>query len=266
MRAPAEHRRQKLLLAATWFLASASIALAQGAPRSANSGLVAPDEVVLYIHTDLKSTDFVQPLVCALQRVLVAPVSTRTLQLHLGSELLTTSTQFDVGKVADLFLRATAADGTAQTFKYLLVPYDLKAEPWRYVFSTSFGDNTTPHHAGVLSTARLHAADPRRAHHLGAVITAQRAYKLILKSIARVAGLKSPDACILAFPRSLDELDRKSAEFCPDDRAMLVKAAILNDKEGQEGSDCVTISQRAPARRQVAAASVARMSAAISGD
>jgi len=208
------------------------MALAQAPLRNANGGLVAPDEVVFYIHTDLKSTDFVQPLVCALQRVLVAPVSTRTLKLGLGSELLSTPTQFDVSKVADLFLRTTAADGTAQTFKYLLLPFDLKAEPWRYVFSTSFGNDTTAYHAGVLSTARLDVADPRRQHHLGAVITAQRAYKLMLKSIARVAGLKSPDACILAFPRSLDELDRKSAEFCPDDRALLVKAGILNDNGG----------------------------------
>ncbi len=36
-------------------------------------GLIAPAEVVIYIQSDLKRTDFVQPLVCALQRVLTAP-------------------------------------------------------------------------------------------------------------------------------------------------------------------------------------------------
>jgi hypothetical protein len=61
----------------------------------------------------------------------------------------------------------------------------------------------------------------------------------MLDSIARVAGLKSPDKCILAFPRSLDGLDRKSSEFCPDDRATLVSAGILNSRAGQEGTDCV---------------------------
>jgi predicted Zn-dependent protease len=236
----------RLLFAAAWFLASASVALAQEPIRYASSGLVAPAEIVLYIHSDLKSTDFVQPLVCALQRVLAAPVSTQTLNLRLGPELRATSTQFDVGKVAGLFLQATAADGNSQSFKYLLIPYDLKAEPWHYVFSTSFGNETTPYHAGVLSTARLDVTDPRQQHHQGSDITAMRAYKLILKSIARVAGLKSPDACILVFPRSLDELDRKSAEFCPDDRAALISAGILKSEEAQEGKDCVAVSQRTP--------------------
>ncbi len=245
------------MLIAALILASASMALAQGSVRYASSGLVAPAEVVLYLHRDLKSTDFVQPLVCALQRVLVAPVSTQILDLRLGPELRATPTQFDIGKVANLFLQTTAADGNAQTFKYLLLPYDLRAEPWRFVFATSFGNETTPYHAGVLSTARLDVADPRRQHPQGSDITAMRAYKLILKSIARVAGLKSPDACVLVFPRSLDELDRKSSEFCPDDRATLVRAGILKSEEATEGRDCVAVSQRTPGGLHLAAAHAA---------
>jgi hypothetical protein len=229
-----------------WLVAAAL--LAAGASSAPAQQLVAPAEVVLYLHADLKRTEFVQPLVCALQRVLAAPVSTRTTSLRLGRELLATPTQFDVGKVADRFIQATAADGGPQSFRYLLLPYDLKAEPWRYVFSTSFGDDTTPYHAGVLSTFRLDAGSQ------GSAITAMRAYKLILKSIARVAGLRSPDGCILAFPRSLDELDRKSAEFCPGDRAMLVKAGILNEKGGQEGSDCLAVARQGPVDLQLAAA------------
>jgi predicted Zn-dependent protease len=240
------HRLHGLLFGAAWFLASASAALAQK--------LAAPAEVGLYIQSDLKSTDFVQPLVCALQRVLTAPVSTQTLNLRLGPELRATPTQFDVGKVADLFIRTTAADGSNPSFKYLLIPYDLKAEPWRYVFSTSFGNETTPYHVGVVSTARLDVDNPRQQHHQGSEITATRVYKLILKSIARVAGLRSPEACILAFPRSLEDLDRKSSEFCPDDRAALVKAGILNSGDGREGTGCIAISQREPADLQVTAA------------
>jgi predicted Zn-dependent protease len=203
---------------------------------------------VLYIHSDLKSTDFVQPLVCALQRVLIAPVSTQTLKLPLGSELLATSTQFDVGRVADRFIRATATDGTPPSFKYLLLSFDLKADPWRYVFATSFGNETTSYHVGVVSTARLSVGDPNPQSHRGAETTAMRAYKLILKSIARVAGLHSPDACVLAFPRSLEELDQKSSEFCPSDRAALVVAGILKSTESAEGKDCMGISLRTPLR------------------
>ena len=242
-------RSRRLLLAVAWLFAAAPSAPAQ-APHA--SGLVAPAEIVLYTQSDLKSTDFVQPLVCALQRVLVAPVSTQTLRLPLGPELLATPTQFDVDKVADRFIRATAGDGSPPSFKYLLVPFDLKAEPWRYVFATSFRNETLSYHGGVVSTARLDVGDPRLPHHEGSEITALRAYKLILKSIARVAGLHSPEACILAFPRSLDDLDRKSSEFCPDDRAALVAAGILKAEESPEGKDCVVVSQREPAAVHVA--------------
>ncbi len=242
----------RLLFAVAWLLASASFSLAQTPIRTVSGGLVAPAEVVLYIHSGLKSTDFIQPLVGALQRVLVAPVSTRISNLRLVPDLRATPTQLDVTKVANLFIQTTAADGGSQAFKYLLIPYDLKAEPWHYVFSTSFGNETTPYHAAVFSTARLDVADPRRQHHQGSDITAMRAYKLILKSIARLAGLKSPDACVLVFPRSLDELDQKSSEFCPNDRAALVNAGILNSKEGQQGPDCIAISRRWPAELNVA--------------
>jgi predicted Zn-dependent protease len=246
--------RSKLrwLLNAALFIASASPALAQEPLRKASGGLVAPAEVVLYIQSDLKSTDFVQPLVCALQRVLAAPVSAQELNLLLGPELLATPTQFDVGKVANRFVRATAADGVPHSFKYLLIPFDLKGEPWRYVFSTSYRDEKEHYHVGVVSTVRLDVGNPRQQHHQGTEITTMRVYKLILKSIARLAGLSSPNACILAFSRSLEDLDRESPEFCPDDRATLVAAGILKPEESPEGKDCVIVSQRGPASLRVA--------------
>jgi predicted Zn-dependent protease len=246
----------RLLLSVAILLAGASIAPAEDAIGQSSRRLVVPAEVVLYLHSDVNNTDFVRPLVCLLQRVLVAPVSTQTLKLPLGPELLATSTQFDVGKVANRFIRATASDGTPPSFKYLLLSFDLKADPWRYVFATSFGDETTSYHVGVVSTARLSVGDPNPQSHRGAETTAMRAYKLILKSIARVAGLHSPDACVLAFPRSLEELDQKSCEFCPDDRAALVAAGVLKEKEGQEGEGCVAISEWMLPNHLVRAASI----------
>jgi predicted Zn-dependent protease len=236
------------LLAGALLVFGNSVAPAQEKLRFGSGRLVAPAEVVLYIHSDLKSTDFVRPLVCALQRVLAAPVSTRDLNLPLGPELRATPTQFDVAKVADRFIRTTASDGTPPSFKYLLVPFDLKAETLRYVFATSFGNETTSHHVGIVSTARLDISDPRQWHHQGFEITAQRAYKLLLKSIARVAGLHSPDACVLAFPRSLEDLDLKSSEFCASDRAALVAGGILKEKENSQGDDCIAIAQGTPRR------------------
>lgn len=85
----------------------------------------------------------------------------------------------------------------------------MKDAPWRYVFATSFSNETAPFHVGIISTARLDPGNPRRQHREGHDITAARAYKLMLKSIARMAGLRGPDACVLPFPKSLEELDQK---------------------------------------------------------
>jgi len=81
----------------------------------------------------------------------------------------------------------------------------LKDQTYRYVFAMTF----PRYHQGVVSLARLYATAETVPRHERAVLTALRAYKLILKSIARLAGLTSSNGCILAFPRSLDELDAK---------------------------------------------------------
>ena len=83
------------LLTAACLLAGTFAASAEEPVGKTGSGLIAPAEVVLYIHSDLKSTDFVQPLVCALQRVLTAPVSTQNIDLPLGPELLATAADID---------------------------------------------------------------------------------------------------------------------------------------------------------------------------
>jgi predicted Zn-dependent protease len=205
--------------------------------------LVAPKEIVLYLHPDLKSTAFVEILICALERVLTAPVRATPLELPLTTDLFATSTQLDAQRLGARFFAATARDRGPDTFSYLLLPYDLKAPPWRFVFSQYFGDEQSPVHGGVLSTARLDVRDPRAPHKEGADITAVRVYKLILKSVARVAGYWGPEGCILAFPRSLDELDQKSSEFCPEDRAVLVAAGILKAKED---GGCIPVANATP--------------------
>jgi predicted Zn-dependent protease len=228
-----------------FLLARASGALAQEQPREV-ARPIAPAEVVLYIQSDLKRTDFVRPLVCALRRVLTAPVSVQALDFPLGSELLATPTQFEVTKVADRFIRRTENEGNTPSFKHLLIPFDMKVEAWnwRYAFSTYFGDETTSYHVGVVSTARIVAGNWWLQSPWDRQITATRAYKLILKSIAQTAGHRGTGACILATSLSLEELDRKSSEFCPDDRAALVAAGILKEKEEQNDPDCMTVAGR----------------------
>ena len=221
-------------------LFDASTVRAQSTQSS--SSLVAPAEVVIYVPPVLKSQDFIGPLVCALKRVLVAPVNTLKIDMAFDRSMLATEWQFDVAKVAGRFTQLTAQDGGRLSFKYLLLPYDLKAPPFNYVFATSFGGPNTPYRVGVISTVRLDV-NPLIEHPDGADVTALRVYKLMLKSIARLSGLASPERCILVFPRSLVELDQKPAEFCPEDHDALVAAGILKAEERDTG-DCIVVSQR----------------------
>jgi predicted Zn-dependent protease len=222
-------------------IASVAAALAFGTGGDA-SALLAPKKVVLYVHTAIGSTEFVEILLCDLERVLVAPVEARRIDLPLGPEFAATPTQLDVEKVARRFVPATMHEDGPDTFRYLLIPYDLKGGPWNYVFAASFGDERSPFHVGIVSTARLSANEPKNPRR-AASITAERVYKLVLKSIARVAGYQKPEGCILAFPRNLQELDRKRDEFCTEDRAALVDAGVLKSREV---AACAPIASRLP--------------------
>lgn len=231
----------RAFLAALLVPLSASATLAQP--------LLAPAEVVLYISPALKSTAFLGPLICMLKRVLIAPVETVRLDIAFSREMYATRTQLDVEKVAQHFHQVTAKDGGPQSFKYLLLPHDLKAPKLNYVFSTSFGNHTTAFHVGVVSTARL--VGPTRDRQHGPDVTTARAYKLILKSVARLSGYQGPDRCVLDFPRNLDELDQKSHEFCPADREALVAAKILKSEERESG-DCAPVAEKVPKRSLIA--------------
>jgi predicted Zn-dependent protease len=155
--------------------------------------------------------------------MLRARIVVKRLDLALGPELRATPTQFDVRKIAGLFFQATSSDGGSRTFRYFLMSEDLKDPDLRYVFAESFG---APWHVGIVSTARLVGNDGRPGE-TRADVTALRVYKLVLKSVARLAGYTESQGCILSFPRSLLELDRKSSEFCDHDHLALVDAGIL---------------------------------------
>jgi predicted Zn-dependent protease len=221
---------------------AAAIAVAVSAPPQQRiAQTVGPiDEVVLYRHADLKRTDFVDPLVCALRRVLVAPVNVADAALPLGPELMSTPTQYDAGAIAQRMIDATAADGGAGTFKYLLQPHDMKDRRFRVVFATSYANTAPPYHAGVVSMARLDVDDGAHTSAERAEIAAGRAYKLILRSVALLAGLPDSGGCMLAFSSTVADLDHKSAEFCPADREALIAAKVL---KAQEGAGCMYVGE-----------------------
>jgi predicted Zn-dependent protease len=92
-----------------------------------------------------------------------------------------------------------------------------------YVFAETYAPPLS-----VISVVRLAPNVPPRAARKTAETTMVRVYKLMLKSVAIMAGLRS-GGCVMSFPKSLDELDAKSAEYCPADRAALVAARVIKE-------------------------------------
>jgi predicted Zn-dependent protease len=196
---------------------------------TAQGQFTTPQEVVLYVHQELEETDFVDPLVCELSRVLVSPVRAQAIDLPLDKGLLASPTQFDTVKLAGRLLLATARDGGHRVFRFLLFPYDLRTGPLAYVFGSSFG---SPYDNGIVSTARIRPTGNEESRRQASRVTIARAYKMILRYVARLSGMRASNGCVLAMPTSIDELDGKSAEFCDDDRAVLVEAGIVKARPG----------------------------------
>jgi predicted Zn-dependent protease len=195
-----------------------------------------PGEVVIYVHAGVRNTEFVEPLVCALTKVLAVPVRARPLQLALTPELKETSTQFSPRKIAEPFLRTTAGDSDhARPFRYFILADDLGSKPLNYVFAETYGG---PYNLSVISVARLAPDGTRLTRKQAAETTERRVYKLMLKSVAIMSGLDGT-GCVMMFPRSLNELNLKSAEYCPEDRVALVAARVLKEKPSESCSTVV---------------------------
>jgi predicted Zn-dependent protease len=182
-----------------------------------------PREIVIFVHRDVENVEFVDPLVCELSRTLVAPVRAQALDLPLDAGMMASATQLDAFKVAGRLRLATASEMVPGTFGFLIVPHDLTTPRFRYVFGASFGP---PYSNGVVSTARLTPPEP------SVRVVVMRTYKIILRYVAQLAGMWQRDGCVLAMPRSVEELDAKSAEFCDADRAMLVDAGVVKAEPG----------------------------------
>jgi predicted Zn-dependent protease len=199
--------------------------------------LVPPDEIVIYVHKEMENTDFVEGLVCELGRVLVPPVRATTTDFPLLPRYLATRTQFDVEKILPPFARATAS--SERIFRYLYVPYDLKATGLNYVFANTDIEGDT---VAVMSPIRLIPREPGLSRKRVSDVTGDRLYRMMLKSVALLSGLRS-DGCVMTFPRSLDELDLKPAEFCSAAKAALIAAGVLKEKPF---GACSTVAMASP--------------------
>lgn len=201
--------------------------------------IISPKTIILYTHARQKYRAFVDPLICALQNIFRANVVAQSVDFPLTTDLRATASQFSPEKLGVPFMRATATDERPDTFKVLILPDDLDTKPFHYVFGLTFGNARTAYHFNITSTARL---DPFKAPPaVRRTVLTRRLYKLLVKAVVRMAGYQGTGGCVLAFPRSLQQLDEKPADFCPKDRQALAAAGILRPKD--EGG-CLLLSGR----------------------
>src|SRR6185312_4622532 len=146
--------------------------------------LVPLGEIVSHVNSDVRNTDFVEPLVCELQKVGQAPVRARKIGLALTDDLLERAGQYSPRKIAQRFAAASAGESDqANPFRYLVLDHDLKVPELNYLFAETY---TPP--MSVISVVRL-APDGRfSSKKKSAELTQRRVYKLMLKSVAIMAG------------------------------------------------------------------------------
>jgi predicted Zn-dependent protease len=184
-----------------------------------------PGEIVIHVNSDVRNTEFVEPLVCELSKVVQAPVRARKIDIAMTDDLLEVRRQFSPRKIAPRFVAATAGESEQPNpFRYLILDHDLTVPQLNYVFAETYMPPLS-----VISVTRLAPlVEPHVAKKAAVEITLPRVYKLMLKSVAVMAGLRS-GGCVMSFPRSLPELDAKPSEYCPDDRAALVAAKVIKE-------------------------------------
>jgi predicted Zn-dependent protease len=205
------------------------------AGASAQGPGAVPREVVIYVHEDMPNTDFVEPLVCALGRVLVAPVRAEKRAMPIDIGLMGSSSELSSEKVLGRLYQQTGP--YAGTVMFLLVPYPILSGG-RPVFGANFGP---PYNRGVVSIADLEQL-PRDAPPAQRTdIVVRRAYKVLLRYVGQIGGLWNRNDCVMKMPHGLDQLDAKSRDFCEDDRAALVAAGVVR---GTPAGNCSTVISR----------------------
>jgi predicted Zn-dependent protease len=214
---------------------AAILALLAG-PVSAQVPGVAPREVVIYVHADMPDTDFVDPLVCALARALVAPVRAEKFAMPIDVSLMGSLFELSSEKVLARLYQQTGP--YAGTVMFLLVPYPILSDG-RPVFGTNYG---APYNKAVVSISSLAPSPGTATPQQTTDIVVRRAYKVLLRYVGQIGGLWRKNGCVMTMPHGLGELDAKPHEFCEEDRAALVQAGVVKNTPS---ANCSTvISQR----------------------
>lgn len=210
---------------------AAILALLAG-PVGAQVPGVVPREIVVYVQEDMPNTDFVDPLVCALGRTLVAPVRAEKFAMPVDIGLMGSLSELSSEKVLGRLYQQTGP--YAGTVMFLLVPYPVLLNG-RRVFGTNYG---APYNKAVVSIPSLEPLPPGATPAQTTDAVVRRAYKVLLRYVGQIGGLWNKNDCVMMMPHGLNQLDAKSHDFCEDDRAALVAAGVLKKTPA---ADCVTV-------------------------
>lgn len=193
--------------------------------RVAADTLVAPSSITLHVHADIADTGFLAQL----EPILARRLMPRLRIVASAIDLAPFRARFGP-MAADPLLQAfvvathVAADPTAM--HVLLIAEDIRAAPARFNFAVTAGGRGTGFRATVVSLARLQQRGLLGTSDTDPLGTALRVSRMIVKNVARTAGLVDSARCVMGFPSSLAELDAMPEGFCEPDLSALVAAGI----------------------------------------
>ncbi len=221
--------RRFAILASGWALglavAYASPASAIGAPPPHPPAILRPTAVKLYVHRDIADTRFLADLERRLRTRLQPAVA--TLPASFDFSALRRFGKLDAQRLIDGLIAGTNWDQNKGAIHVFLIKDDMRLPPARFNFAVSAGSALTPHHVIVVSLARLQETrffDSQTD--TNPVRTATRAYKMVAKNTAKVAGYAGSNACLFSFPRNLAELDAMPEGYCEPDLSALITAGV----------------------------------------
>jgi predicted Zn-dependent protease len=218
-------RLSHLIPAALW-LALAAPQSAGAQPAAPASAMMRPVGVTLHVHQEIADQRFLALLLRRLEATLAAPVTLEVARFDIPPFRGPTR-QVEAPVLMESLVRAIDWNAEAGRVHVLLIGSDMRAQPANFNFAFSAGTAATPFHLSIVSLARLQVVAGTGTVDRDPARTAERAFKMIVKNVARVAGYGGSGLCLLGFPRSLAELDALPQSFCEPDVSALTTAGIL---------------------------------------
>lgn len=206
-------------------LAKTVDATADALPPPNPAAIMRPAALVINIQRDIADIRFMAELEDRLRKRLAPPIMIQPAGFDFSP--LRGFGKLDAQRLIESVVAGTNWSQNRGVVQVFLIKDDMRLAPARFNYAVSVGSAHTPHHVIIISLARLQETrffDP--ATDSNPARTATRAFKMIAKNTAKVAGYSGSNACLFSFPRNLAELDAMPEGFCEPDISLLNRAGI----------------------------------------